>query len=79
MIIKVIKKIIFSILIIYGLDVILSGFNIIVPLNIYTIGIVSLLGFPGLIMLALSFFFLLWKEINEKWIIWVFRKRNQWE
>ena len=59
MIIKILKKVIFSILIIYGLDVLLSGFNIFIPLNIYTIGTVFLLGFPGLIMLALSFFFLL--------------------
>ena len=58
-IIKVIKKIIFAILIIYSLDLILKSFNIIVPLNYYTILIVAVLGFPGLIMLALSFFFLL--------------------
>lgn len=59
MITKFIKKIIFALLIIYGFDLILKGFDIVVPINYYTIIIVALLGFPGLIMLALSFFFLL--------------------
>lgn len=53
------KKTIFAFLIIYGLDLILKGFNINVPLNYYTIVTVGLLGFPGLIMLALSFIFLI--------------------
>lgn len=56
---KIIKKIVFAIVIIYSLDIVLRGFNITVPLNIFTIITVALLGFPGLIMLALSFFFLL--------------------
>lgn len=59
MILRIIKKTIFAFLIIYGLDLILKGFNINVPLNYYTIVTVGLLGFPGLIMLALSFIFLI--------------------
>ncbi len=59
MIIKIIKRLVFALVVIYSLDLILKGFNIIVPINYYTIGTVFLLGFPGLIMLALSFFFLL--------------------
>lgn len=59
MITKIIKKIIFAFVTIYGLDLILSSFDIIVPLNIYTLATVTILGFPGLISLALSFFFLL--------------------
>lgn len=59
MITRIIKKIIFAFFIIYGLDLILSSFNIIVPINYYTLITVTILGFPGLISLALSFFFLL--------------------
>lgn len=59
MIIKIIKKIIFAIIIIYSLDLIIKNFNIFVPLNLITISIVSILGFPGLVSLALSFFFLI--------------------
>lgn len=57
--IKIIKKIIFAFIAIYSLDLILKGFNIIIPINYYTLIIVAILGFPGLIMLALTFFFLL--------------------
>lgn len=59
MLIKVIKKIVFAIIIIYSLDLFIRNLNIFIPLNIYTVSIVSALGFPGLITLALSFFFLL--------------------
>jgi hypothetical protein len=59
MIPRIIKRIIFAFCIIYGFNLILRGFNIVVPINYYSLGIVSLLGFPGLIMLALSFMFLI--------------------
>lgn len=62
--IKIIKKIIFAFIAIYSLDLILKGFNIIIPINYYTLIIVAILGFPGLIMLALTFFFLLWESDN---------------
>lgn len=57
--IRIVKRIIFAIIMIYSLDLILKGFNVVVPINYYTIITVAILGFPGLIMLALSFFFLL--------------------
>lgn len=59
MIIKVIKKILFAFLAIYSIDLLLKGFNIFVPINFYTIITVMILGFPGLIMISLAFFFLL--------------------
>lgn len=59
MILKIIKKLVFAILIIYGLDILIQNIGIFVPLNLVTISVVSLLGFPGLISLALSFFFLI--------------------
>ena len=54
-----IKRIIFSFFIIYGLDLLLKGFDIFVPINYFSLLFVFILGFPGLITLALSFFFLL--------------------
>lgn len=56
--IRFIKKIVFSFAIIYGFDLLLKGFGVIVPINFYTILVVTLLDFPGLIMVALSFFLL---------------------
>lgn len=59
MIIRIVKKIIFALVVIYSFDIIFKGFGIIIPINYYTVPIIAVLGFPGLVMLALSFFFLL--------------------
>ena len=47
--ISIIKKIVFSIGIIYGINVILKNVGIFVPINIYTVGLTSMLGVPGLL------------------------------
>ena len=57
MITRFVKKILFAILLIYGFDLIMQGFNIIIPINYFNIIVIVLLGFPGLIALAISFFF----------------------
>lgn len=57
-IVKTIKKIIMAFLIIYGLNVMLAGLNFYIPLNLITIGAVSLLGSPGLLGLVAMFFIL---------------------
>ncbi len=55
-IIKIIKKIIMAFLILYGLNVMLSGLNFYLPINVVTVGAVSLLGAPGLLGLILMVF-----------------------
>jgi pro-sigmaK processing inhibitor BofA len=55
---KVVKRIIFSFVILYGLNVIVSSINIFIPINIFTISIVSILGIPGLLSLISIFFIL---------------------
>ena len=54
---NVVKKIIFSFLILYALNLTLSStsLNIIIPINIITILLVSLLGFPGLCAIIILF------------------------
>ena len=59
MLIKIIRRICFALVVIYSLDILIKNLNIFVPINYFTVGTVSLLGFPGLVSLALSFFFLL--------------------
>ena len=59
MILRILKKIIFSILIIYSFDLLIKSLGVFVPLNLWTISTVTILGFPGLVTLALSFFFLI--------------------
>lgn len=53
---KIIKKIIFSFLVLYGLNMIVGNINIFIPINIYTVGTISLLGVPGLLSLICIYF-----------------------
>ena len=57
MITRFVKKIVFSILLIYGFDLIMQGFNILIPINYFNILVIIMLGFPGLIAMAISFFY----------------------
>lgn len=47
------KKIIFSIVILYGYNVIAAPINIIIPINLINIGTITLLGFPALFALII--------------------------
>lgn len=53
---KILKKIVFSFGIIYGINVVLKNVGIYIPINIITIGITSVLGVPGLLSLFTIFF-----------------------
>ncbi len=55
-IVTIIRKICTSILVIYGLNLVLSAANIFIPINLINVGVVSTLGFPGLFSLILMFF-----------------------
>lgn len=50
------KKIVFAFLMLYGLNYFLTSLQIYVPINVFTVGIVSLLGIPGLSSLIILFF-----------------------
>ncbi len=50
-IIKIIKKIVFSALLLYGYNVIAAPLNVIVPINFINIGIMTILGIPALFAL----------------------------
>jgi len=45
---EVIKRIIFSVVLLYGFNIIASPINIMIPINFITIGAVTILGFPAL-------------------------------
>lgn len=53
---KIVKKILFAFVVLYGLNVIVSSINIFIPINLFTITVVSLLGIPGLLSLISIFF-----------------------
>ena len=47
------KKIIFSAFLLYGYNIIASNFNLVIPINIDTIFLITLLGAPGMFALIL--------------------------
>jgi len=58
LLIKVVKRIIVAFFMLYGLNLIISSLNIVIPINIITIFLVGLLGIPGLCTLVALFFVL---------------------
>ncbi len=54
--IAVLRKIVLAFCLLYGLNYFISSLHIYIPINIFTVGIVSLLGIPGLSSLIILFF-----------------------
>lgn len=52
-VISILKRIIFGFFVLYSFNIISSNFNLVIPINIVTVSIVSLLGFPALFALVL--------------------------
>ena len=52
----VLKKVVFSFLLLYGLNYFISSLHIYIPINLITVGIVSFLGLPGLSSLIILYF-----------------------
>ena len=50
---KLLRKIIFSFIILYTYDLIAVSFNLMIPINIFTIVILTILDAPGLILLVI--------------------------
>lgn len=53
---KYLRRFIVSVIMIYSLNYILLDFNFIVPLNIFSIIVSTILGFPGLLLFLLLLF-----------------------
>lgn len=62
---KLVKRVIFSSFLLYGYNLIAINFNMIIPINVYTIGFVSILGIPSILALLLFKVFILWGDFNE--------------
>ena len=58
LILRIVKKILLSFCLIYGFDIGAANLNILIPINIITITIVTLLGVPGMLSLIAIYFFL---------------------
>ena len=53
---NLIKKIVFSVFLIYGFNLIAEPLNLIIPINIITVGLITILGVPALLSLILVYF-----------------------
>lgn len=62
LIFKIIKKIIFSSFLLYGYNLIAVNFNLIIPINIFNVVVISILGVPFLIGLIIFKFLVLWGD-----------------
>ena len=51
---KILKKILFSIILLYSFNVIAVKFGIIVPINYISVLLLTILDIPGMVMLVLS-------------------------
>ena len=58
LIFKIFKKIIISSFLLYGYNILVTPLNLIIPLNIYTVTIISILGIPSLVALSLILLFI---------------------
>ena len=56
---KIIKRLIFAFVVLYTIGIVLNFLDIFVPINIYSILVVAILGFPGIISLVMVYLFLL--------------------
>lgn len=55
-IVSCVKKVVFAFLLLYGLNLCTNSLNVVIPINVFTLGTVSFLGVPGLVSLIAMFF-----------------------
>ncbi len=60
LIIKALKRVIFTAFLLYGYNLIAVNFNMIIPINLFTIGFVTFLGVPAILALVLFKLFVMW-------------------
>ena len=53
---KAVRKVVIAIFMLYGLNLIIASLNIVIPINLITISLITLLGLPGLCTLVIMFF-----------------------
>ena len=56
-IIKILKKIIISSFLLYGYNIMVAPLNLVIPINIYSLSAITILGVPALIALSLILLF----------------------
>ena len=70
---RILKKIIFAIVLLYTYNLFAISFNMLIPINIITITFLTILDAPGLVLLGLilKLFYWGWKNVywySKRWI-----------
>lgn len=55
----VLKKVVFAICVVYAFNMLASGLKVFIPINVFTVSVVSFLGLSGLLALVAVYFVLL--------------------
>ncbi len=55
-IVSLVKKFVFAFVLLYGLNLCINSLNVLIPINLFTLGTVTFLGVPGLVSLVAIFF-----------------------
>ncbi len=53
---KLLRNIVLAFLLLYGLNYLVSSLHVYIPINVFTVGITTFLGLPGLASLIILFF-----------------------
>jgi len=53
---NVLKKVVVAFLMLYAFNLLVSSISIYIPINLITVGVISILGIPGLLSLVALFF-----------------------
>ena len=51
-IIKIVKRLVFALALIYSFNIIMNSLDIFIPINYYTVSTILIMGFPGLFLLV---------------------------
>ncbi len=55
-VVSLVKKLVFSFLLLYGLNLVVNSLNIVIPINAFSLGTVTFLGIPGMMAIVVLFF-----------------------
>ena len=55
-VVSLLRKVVVAFLVLYAFNILVNSLNIVIPINYFTIGTVTVLGIPGLLSLIALFF-----------------------
>ena len=63
--IEIVKKIVFSSFLLYGYNILIEPLELIIPINIITVGFISIFGIPALFSFILIHVIIFWEGVYD--------------